>query len=126
LPQPAHEDETEEVPGAGIIVRSEVIQLRIPAVFRELARIQFQDQILRGHNDLRSFLERRRLQDLCYSLTTRGHQVNGGHSDITFVRHPYAEPHHFQEVLDILARTIGRTDRDTTADFSTASVGETQ
>jgi hypothetical protein len=122
LPRPDQDDEAEEIPGSGIIVRSEVVHLQIPETFRDLAYLQSQAQVLSNHNDLRLFLEQRHQTDLWYAVTTRGHQVNGGHSDITFVRHPYDDPHHFQEVLDILARAIGRTDDVTSSEFFAASV----
>jgi hypothetical protein len=122
LPRPDQDDEAEELPGAGIIVRSEVVHLQIPETLWELACLQSQAQVVSDHNDLRLFLEQRHQTDLWYAVTTRGHQVNGGHSDITFVRHPYDDPLHFQEVLDILARAIGRTDGDTTSEYFGASV----
>jgi hypothetical protein len=122
IARPDQDDETEDLPGAGIIVRSEVVHLQIPETFRELAYLQSQAQVLSDHNDLRLFLEQRHQTDLWYSVTTRGHQINGGHSDITFVRHPYDDPRHFQEVLDILARAIGRTNEDTSSEFFATSV----
>jgi hypothetical protein len=122
LPQPDQDDEAEALPGAGIIVRSEVVHLQIPETLWELACLQSQAQIVSDHSDLRLFLEQRHQTDLWYAVTTRGHQVNGGHSDITFVRHPYEDPHHFQEVLGILATAIGRTRGDPISEFFAASV----
>ena len=39
LPRPVEDDESEELPGAGIIVRSEVVHIQIPEALWELARV---------------------------------------------------------------------------------------
>ena len=122
LRRPVEDDESEELPGAGIIVRSEVVHIQIPEALWELVRVQSVAQVVSDHRDLRRFLEQRHQTDLWYAVTTRGHQVNGGHSDIKFVRHPYDDPQHFQEVLDILATAIGRTRGDPTSEFFAVSV----
>lgn len=107
---PAPQIESAEAPDAGIIVRSEATHLWLPEALGELA--------IPGpwsHTDLRRFLELRHLEKLRYAITLRGHQVNGEYSDITFIRHPCDDPQRFQELLDILADTGVKPDRDASA-----------
>lgn len=108
--------------GAGIIVRSEVTHLWLPETLRALASLQSSSSPVRNHEDLRQFLEQRQRLTLQYAMTVRGHQVNGRHSDITFIRRPYEDPRCFQELLDILAIADGKPGRVTALDFTVASV----
>ncbi|SIN72759.1 hypothetical protein SAMN05444166_0471 [Singulisphaera sp. GP187] len=118
--RPAQGNDNDEVAGAGIIVRSEVLHLWLPETFRELAYSPA--QTVRDHQELRQFLEQRHLETLRYSVTTRGHQVDGGYSDIRYTRQPYEDAHQFQEFLDILAGVGGIPDHDLAAAFPGASV----
>ncbi|WP_237722670.1 hypothetical protein [Singulisphaera acidiphila] len=112
----------DDYPGAGIVVRSKQLHFWLPETVRELASPLSQVQTLRDHKDLRRFLESRHQESLRYAVTTRAYQANGGHSDITFIRRPYEDPHYFQEFLDILAGSGGKLDGNTVADFLGASV----
>jgi hypothetical protein len=114
--------EADEVPDAGIIVRSEVLHLWLPETLGKVTSPKCQAQIIRDHEDLRRVLEHRHQENPKYAVTVRGHQVNGGYGDITFVRHPYEDPRCFQEFLDLLAGVGGRRDCDTAADFPGTSV----
>ena len=106
--------------GSGIVVRSEVVDLWLPGELIELADAP--SPIAKNHDDLRRVLDDRKLQALRYGLTIRGHQINGGYSDITYIRHPYDEPLHCQELLDILAEMSDTADRDVESKFPSARV----
>lgn len=112
----------EGLAGAGIIVRYEVTHLWLPESLRDLADARSQSQIVRGRDELRRDLGLRNRQGLRYAVTMRGHQVDGGHSDIHFIRRPGEDPGHFQELLDSLADINGTPDRDPAADFPGPSV----
>lgn len=105
----------DDPPGAGTIVRSETLHLWLPETLAELRCPR--SQLPRDHRGLRRFLERRGRKELHYAVTVRGHQADGGNSDITFIRRPYEDPAHLREFLDILADFGGKPDRDTPAEF---------
>lgn len=109
-------------PGAGIIVRSEVLRIWLHPTLIELATRQSQSEVIRTHEDLRRVLELRGQKNLWYAVTIRGHRVDGDFVDILFLRQPYTEPRLFPEFLEILATTVGNSAGATTDDFSTASV----
>jgi hypothetical protein len=94
-------------PGDGIIVRSEVIRLYLPRKMIELANRPTQQTPLRTHDDLRRRLEIEHHRDLWYALTARGLQVNGEFVDLTFIRRPFDEPDRFPEFREILAAVTG-------------------
>ena len=94
-------------PGDGIIVRSEVIRLCLPRTLIELAKRQTQQPPIRTHEDLRRRLEVQHHRDLWYAVTVRGLQVNGEFVDLTFIRTPYTEPARFAEFLEVLAAVTG-------------------
>ena len=102
--QPAASDDE---PGGGIIVRSEVVRLFLPRTLIELANRPTQQTPLRTHDDLRRRLEIEHHRDLWYALTVRGLQVNGESVDLTFIRRPYDEPDRFPEFLEVLAAAVG-------------------
>ena len=106
----------------GVVVRSEIIHLWLPESLQELASLQSKSPIVRDYKDLRRFLEHRQWQSLRYAVTIRGHQVNGDHSDTTFIRRPYEDARCFQELLNVLADAGSPTVRDTAAAFPAASV----
>jgi hypothetical protein len=109
-------------PGAGIIVRSELLHLWLPQALTELAKRQSQSRVVRTHEELRRFLELQDRKDMWYALTIRGHQVNDNFVDLTFIRRPYDDPLQFPEFLNILATAAGHPPRDPDADYSNASV----
>jgi len=114
--------ETANRPGAGIIVRSELIQIWLPQTLTELAQGQPRFRVVRTHDELQRFLELEDREDLWYALTTRGFQVNGEFVDITLIRRPYDDALHFGELPDILAMAAGNRPRHADADISIASV----
>jgi hypothetical protein len=120
--QPDRDLEPDDCSGAGMIVRYEVLHLWLPESLTELAKRQYQSPGVRVHEELQRFLELQDQEDLWYALTTRGHQVNGDFADLTFIRRPYYDPHHFPELLDVLATAAGNPPRYPNEDFSTASV----
>jgi hypothetical protein len=119
---PTREPEPDDRGGSGIIVRDEVLHLWLPTTLIELARNQSDSSVAHTHQELRTFLERRGQENLWYAFTTRGHQVNGGTADMTFIRHPYRAPEHFGEFLDVLATAAGNPSRDPTSRYSGAEV----
>jgi hypothetical protein len=109
-------------PGAGIVVRSELIRLWLPETLIDLAQRQSQSRVVRTHGELQRFLELEDRKDLWYAITTRGHQVNGNFVDITVIRRPYADPFDFAEFLDVLATVTGNPPVDPGTDSSQVSV----
>jgi hypothetical protein len=109
-------------PGAGIIVRSEVLHIWLPPAFVEWATRQPSSGVMRTHEDLKRFLERRGQEKLWYATTTRGHQANGNSVDLPLVRQPYSEPNSFPEFLEILAVAAEDSSDEATDKFSSASV----
>ncbi len=57
-------------------------------------------------------LERNGRQNVWFALTTRHHKINGGAAVITYIRHPYLEPEHFRELLNVLAIATGKLPHD--------------
>jgi hypothetical protein len=102
--------ESDAYPGAGMIVRSEALHLWLPDRIGELASHPDRLAILRDYEGFRRFLERRGQETVHFAVTYRAYQVNGGRTDITFVRRPYDEPSVFQELSAILAGA-GEPDR---------------
>jgi hypothetical protein len=109
-------------PGAGIIVRTDVLRLWLPQEVTELSKRQSQSLVVRTHEELQRFLELQDRRRLWYALTIRGHQLNGKVVDLKFIRWPYGDPRHFPEFLDILATAAGHPPRDPNTDYSKASV----
>jgi hypothetical protein len=106
-------------------IRLEVLRLWLPEALIWLAKRQSLSAVIRDHEDLQQFLELQNVEDPCYALTIRAHQASGEFADITFIRHPYDEPHHFLELIDVLATAAGNPPPYTDpfkADFSTAAV----
>jgi len=123
--QPDRQDEENDRPGGGIVVRSEVLRLWLPEPLIVLAKRQSRAPVLRDHGELQRFLELDHQEDLWFALTIRGHQANGGFADITFIRRPYADSEYFPELLNVLAVAAGNPPDYPTVDlldFSTASV----
>jgi len=114
--------EPDDKPGSGITVRAEVLHLWLPETLIDLAGHQAEYSVPQTHHELQTSLERRGQEKLWYALTTRGYQVNGGITDITFIRHPYRDPEHFQEFLDVLATVAGNPPRYPTLHYSGAEV----
>ncbi len=106
--QPASAPESDEPPGSGVIVRSEVLYVCLPQILIDLTRHDLESQVAWMHEDWKAALERHGQENVCYGLLVRGHQINGRSADITFVRYPHREPEHFQELRDVLATVAGR------------------
>jgi len=122
VPQPGAAPEFNDPPGSGVIVRSEVIHLWLPEILVDPARHEFPALAARTHQELKKALERRGQEKLWYAITVRGHQVNDRATDISFIRYPYREPDHLQELMDILATVAGIPPRHPSADYSAAIV----
>jgi hypothetical protein len=109
-------------PEAGIIVRSEVLHIWLPPAFVEWATRQRSSGVMRTHEDLKRFLERRGQEKLWYAMTARAHQANGNSVDMAVVRQPYSEPNSFPEFLHILAVATENSSDEATDKLSSASV----
>ncbi len=107
-PQPASAPESDEPPGSGVIVRSEVLYVCLPQILIDLARRDLESEVASTHENWKTALERHGQESVCYGLLVRGHQINGRSVDITFIRYPHREPEHFQELQDLLATAAGR------------------
>ncbi len=114
--------EPDDRPGSGVTVRAEVLHLWLPETLIELAAHQPRCLVAQTHDDLRSFLECRGQRELWYAFTTRSHQVNGGIVDTTVIRHPYKDPNHFPEFLDVLGTAAGNPPTYPALSYSGAEV----
>jgi hypothetical protein len=121
-PRPASEQETKNRPGGGITLRLQLLQIWLPGPLVALAKRPSGSIEAHSHRELRKLLERLGNQDLCYAFTVRARQVNGGTSDISFIRHPYSEPENFQELLDLLAAAEGSAADDPAAEYPRPTV----
>lgn len=120
--QPPRKLNPDEIPGSGSVVQTEVVHVWMPEALRQLAGPPTEGRDARDHVDIRRLLEQRHQEHLRYAVTLRGHQVNGRHSDVTFVRRPYEDARILPEFLDTLKFVSGARNRDTGTDFSGASV----
>ena len=111
-----------EQPGAGVIIRSQVIRVYLPEVLAQVATAKSRTHPFKTHDELKGYLEWRRVEGLWYALTIRVHQVNGGIKDLTFIRSPYDDPLHFDELCNILATAAGNPPVDSDSDYSQATV----
>jgi hypothetical protein len=112
----------DEQPGSGVIVRDEVLHLWLPESLLDLPGHQSEPSLAQTHQELRSSLERRGRENVWYALTIRSHVDNGEMADITFIRHPYSDAEHFQELLDVLSTAAGNPPRGPTSNYSNAAV----
>jgi hypothetical protein len=122
VPQPGAAPEFNDPPGSGVIVRSEVIHLWLPETLVDLARSESPALVARTHQELKTALERRGQENLWYAITVRGHQINLGTSDTSFIRYPWREPANLQELIDVLATVSGSPPRRPSFDYSAAIV----
>jgi hypothetical protein len=120
--RPSRVLEPDDQPGSGVIVRAEVLHLWLPETLIDLVGHQSEYLVSQTHHELQPSLERRGHEKLWYASTTRGYQVNGGIVDITVIRHPYRDPEHFQEFLDVLSTVAGNPPRYPTLQYSGAGV----
>lgn len=116
------ESEPPEPPGSGTVIDAEVLQVWIPETFAKVATRQPRSHVIRAHEDLRRSLDDLDERGLWYAVTIRGQQVNGAYVDMSFIRHPYDDPQHFQEAMLVLARASGTPGCEDAGCFSTASV----
>jgi hypothetical protein len=114
-PMPDGAAEPSEPGGSGVITRSEVVRVWLPQTLIDVGQRELRGAVVPTHHELKVALERRRHEGLLYAVTIRGHQVNGGAGDVTFVRHPYSEPEHFQELLVVLAAVAANPSADLAA-----------
>ncbi len=117
-PRPSPEPELSDPPGSGLIVRSEVIHLWLPETLVYPARHELPALVARTRAGTREALDRRGQENLWYAITVRGHQVNHGTEDISFIRYPYRESANLQELMDVLATVAGNPPRHSSADYS--------
>jgi hypothetical protein len=122
VPRPSGAPEFSDPSGSGVIVRSEVIHLWLPETLVDPTRREFPALVARTHQELKKTLELRGQENLWYAITVRGHQVNHGVLDISFIRYPYREPDKLQELMDVLAAVAGSPPRHPSADYSSAIV----
>ena len=104
--------EADDTPDSGYVVRIEVIDIWLPDILIDLARQPAGPCSAQSHQDLKTILERNGQQNLWFALTMRHYQINGGAGDLTYIRHPYSEPEHFQELRSVLAIAAGKPPLD--------------
>jgi hypothetical protein len=110
--QQAQKPTSADGPNAGIIIRTEMLDVWLPQTLFERPK----------HQSLQQFLELHGQENIWYALNVRGHQVNGVFADILIIRRPCRDPDHLPELLDILATTSGDPPSDPKFDFSQAAV----
>ncbi len=103
--------------GSGIIVRSELHDIWLPAPFTDSSQ-----EAVKTYEELQRFLDSRCERGLWYAVTIRGHLAGGSFEDITFVRQPYQQPGLFPEFTGILAIARRALSGEIDDDFSVASV----
>jgi hypothetical protein len=106
--RPSRRLEADDLPGAGVIVKTEVVDLWLPETLIDLVDHRPECVLARTQQELRTTLECRGVDDLWYAYTIRCYQVNGGVGDVTFVRRPsLCESQNFAEYLNVLATAAG-------------------
>jgi hypothetical protein len=93
-------------PGSGIIIRSEIVGLWLPALMSDLLERGASSASFESHEALKQFLAACGRTELWYSTTVRSHRADGGTFDCSFVRVPYLEPDSFPEFLSILETSL--------------------
>jgi hypothetical protein len=101
-----------DAPGAGNVIRTEVLHVWLPQTLFERSK----------HQSPQRSLELQGRENFWYAVTTRAHQVNGEFADVTFIRRPCDDPEHFPELLEFLAAAGGNPPIDPDANFSKAEV----
>ena len=119
-PRQGREQESDDLPGGGIITSTDVLQIWLPEPLVDLAKRESRSFVVEKHQELLKILERPEYQDLFYAFTARGYQVNFGSADITFIRYPLRVHEDLQEFLNILATAAGSLPRSPAADYSGA------
>jgi hypothetical protein len=122
VPQPGAVPELSDAPGSGLIVRSEVIHLWLPESLVDPARNESPSLVTRTHQELIKALDRRGQENLWYAITVRAYLANDRSEDMSFIRHPYRQLDHLQELTDIVATVVGIPPRHPSADYSAAVV----
>jgi hypothetical protein len=107
---------------SGINVRSEVLDIWLPAALIELAKSESPTRVIRTHENLMRFLERCGQKNVWYAMTLRLHQADGDFVDIAFIRQPYRQLCLFSEFLVILAVAAGDSPDKPPDEFSTTFV----
>ena len=110
-PRQGREQESDDLPGGGIITSTHVLQIWLPEPLFDLAKRESRAFVVEKHEELRNILERPEYQDLFYAFMRRGYQVNFGSADITFIRYPLRVHENLQEFLNILATAAGSPPR---------------
>jgi hypothetical protein len=98
------------------------VRIWLPQTLVDVARRRAAQAPINSHEELRRVLDREALRDVWYALTVREHHENGGFNDLTVIRRPYHDRHHFLEFPHVLAAIAGEAPADRTMDFSVASV----
>jgi hypothetical protein len=122
VPQPGAAPEFNDPPSSGVIVRSEVIHVWLPETLVDPAQHDFQALVARTHQEPKKALERRGQENLWYAITFRAYLANGRSDYMSFIRHPYRQLNHLQELTDIVATVAGIPPRNPSADYSAAVV----
>jgi hypothetical protein len=121
-PRPSAAPEFSDPPGSGLIVCSEVIHLWVPETLVDPAGHEFQALVGRTHQELKTVLERRGLENRWYAITVRAHQANHRIENISYIRYPFRQPEYLPELMDILTAVAGSPPRHPSADLSAAIV----
>ena len=83
------------------------VRIWLPQTLVEVAKRQATQASIQSHGELQRVLEREQLRELWYALTVREHHENGGFNDLTVIRRPYHDAHHFSEFPHVLAASRG-------------------
>lgn len=100
--------ETDDCPGSGVIVDTEVVYLWLPNTVMELAASRQKPWSARTRQEWRLSLTGQERQSLWYATTVRCYQADGKSVDNTFIRRPYpTDAQNFAEFADVLAAAAG-------------------
>jgi hypothetical protein len=120
-PRPGSGPDADDLPGSGITMNSQVLDIWLPERLVDLARREPRSVQVRTYQGLRKPLELQDDQSLFYALRVRQH-ARLESADITFVRDPDREPGHLQEFLDVLATAAGSPPRYPSLEYDNATI----
>jgi hypothetical protein len=113
---------SEDPPGSGIVVHTEVIAIWLPRALLDLARLQGGPPEFRSPEELQTFLGQSGCTAAWYALTCRSYEINGESGEITQTRLLSDVAGHLDELKAVMATAAGKPPRFERSDFSHASI----
>jgi hypothetical protein len=111
----------EDRPGMGNIVRSEASGIFIPAAIEDLAKYRLEVAAIESHDDVKAWLQRRRMEKVWYAVVYRAVQANGRVVVMPTYCRPFETSSRTWEFRAVLAAVQGSPPLRPT-DYSTAMI----